>query len=293
MKQLSLNLKEASQRKNSISQEMRVLREQLEELTKKDGDSRGDQQKRENQRKIMLLKLEKDKKDVEEQILQEGQTREVVDSKIKEDIEKEQLIRQELTSKGERKVLLQRELEELEGAQGSEQHLAVFGAKIPQIELAIKRNASRFQQVPIGPVGAHVKLRGEAASNPDLARLVETELSRAQITSYLCNSDEDRRQLSRLLDDVYGTDRHKPRIFTSKFIHRPHNVIRPVVNHKDTNLLMDLLHIENPVVFNHLVDQKSIESVLVCKSRDTAKALMTRRENVPANVNYAVTHDFY
>ena len=129
MKQLGLNLKEETQRKNSVSQEMRVLREQLEELAKKDGDARGDQQKREHQRKIMLLKLEKDKKDVEEQILQEGQTREVVDSKIKEDIEKEQLIRQELASKGERKVLLQRELEELEGAQGSEQHLAVFGAK--------------------------------------------------------------------------------------------------------------------------------------------------------------------
>ena len=188
--------------------------------------------------------------------------------------------------------LIRRE-EKIEGASGSEQHLAVFGAKIPLIELAIKRNASRFQQVPIGPVGAHVKLRGEAASNPDLARLVETELSRAQITSYLCNSDEDRRQLSRLLDDVYGTDRHKPRIFTSKFIHRPHNVIRPAVSHNDTSLLMDLLHIENPVVFNHLVDQKSIESVLVCRSQDTAKALMTRRENVPANVNYAVTHDFY
>jgi len=293
MKQLNLNLKQETQQKNSVSQEMRVLREQLEELNKGDADGKDEQQKREQQRKIILLKLERDKKDVEDQILQEGQTRELVDSKIKQDTEKELLIRQELSSKGERKALLQQELEELEGAQGSEQHLAVFGAKIPLVELAIKRNASRFQQVPIGPVGAHVKLRGEAASNPDLARLVETELSRAQITAYLCNSDEDRRQLSRLLDDVYGTDRHKPRIFTSRFIHRPHNVVRPVVNHKDTSLLMDLLHIENPVVFNHLVDQKSIESVLVCRSQDTAKALMTRRENVPANVNYAVTHDFY
>ena len=48
------------------------------------------------------------------------------------------MIRQELASKGERQILLRRELEELEGAQGSEQHLAVFGAKIPLIELAIK-----------------------------------------------------------------------------------------------------------------------------------------------------------
>jgi len=293
MKQLSLNLKEETQHKNSVNQEIRLLTEQLEELNKNDGDGREDQQRKEQQRKLILLKLERDKKELEDQIMQEGQTRELVDSKMKQDSEKEQLIKQELVSKRERQTLLQKELKELEGAQGSEQHLAVFGAKIPLVELAIKRNAARFQHVPIGPVGSHVKLRGDAASNPDLARLVETELSRAQITSYLCNSDEDRRQLSRLLDDVYGTDRHKPRIFTSKFIYRPHNVVRPVVSHKDTSLLLDLLHIENPVVFNHLVDQKSIESVLVCRSQDTAKALMTRRENVPANVNYAVTHDFY
>ena len=58
-------------------------------------------------------------------------------------------------------------------------------------------------------------------------------------------------------------------------------------------VLLDYLQIENPVVFNHLVDQKSIESVIVCRTQDSAKALMTRREYVPANVSYAITHDFY
>ena len=83
--------------------------------------------------------------------------------------------------------------------------------------------------------------------------------------AYLCDNDDDRRQLSKLSDDVYGTDRQKPRIFTSKFIYTKHKVVVPVVSKKDCAVFMNLLHIENPVVFNHLVDQKSIEAVLVCR----------------------------
>lgn len=40
------------------------------------------------------------------------------------------------------------------------------------------------------------------------------------------------------------------------------------------------------------MDQKSIESILVCSSQDVAKSLTTRRENVPANVSYVLSHDF-
>ena len=40
------------------------------------------------------------------------------------------------------------------------------------------------------------------------------------------------------------------------------------------------------------MDQKSIESILVCPSQDVAKSLTTRRENVPANVSYVLSHDF-
>ena len=43
---------------------------------------------------------------------------------------------------------------------------------------------------------------GEAASNPDLGRLVETELSRAQLTAYLTNDDSDR-YVPHLLRDIY------------------------------------------------------------------------------------------
>ena len=128
--------------------------------------------------------------------------------------------------KKERQGILRREIEDLKGQ--TEQHLAVFGNKIPHVDRRIKASQHQFRTVPIGPVGQYVKLRGEAGSNPELARLIETELSRTHVTAYLCNDDQDRRVLSRILDEVYGSDRAKPKIFTSRFIQRPHNVVRPV-----------------------------------------------------------------
>ena len=61
----------------------------------------------------------------------------------------------------QRWTLSRREIEELEGA--SEQHLAVFGPKIPLVDKAIKRYIGRFKKPPIGPVGAFVKLKGKAS----------------------------------------------------------------------------------------------------------------------------------
>ena len=292
-KQNNTNLRQESQNKDRLSQQVRVLKEQLAEVERREGELLSMQEKRKLERKVILKQLENDKKRAEEQINKEGSTRETIDEKLREDLENAKAIRQELSSKREREKVLQQELQELQGAQGGEKRLAVFGAKIPALELEIKRNSGKFLKMPVGPVGSHLKLAGQAATNPEVGRLVETELGRAQLTSYLCDSDQDRRQLSLILDNVYGQDRNKPKIFTSKFLSRPHNVIKPVISVKNVVLLMDLLHIEDPVIFNHLVDQKSIESILVCQTQDVAKSLTTRRENVPANVSYVLSHSFH
>jgi len=287
LKELNGSLKKETNNKNSLVQEIRVLQDQLEFLAEK--EKKGESVKKVEQRKFVLHKLEVDRKTLEERINQEGVTREAQDQWIKQDQEKEALVDKEIRNKKERKTLLQRELDELQGAQ--EQHLAVFGAKIPLVDRAIKRSLNQFRKPPVGPVGAYVKLTGEAATNPELGRLVETELSRAQLTAYLTNDDHDRRALMRVLDEVYGGDtRNKPRIFTSKFFCAQHQVRRPRC---DQPVLLDYIMIDSPVVFNHLVDQKSIESILVCRTQDIAKSLMTHKAHVPEGVSYTITHDFY
>ena len=132
-----------------------------------------------------------------------------------------------------------------------------------------------------------------------------------QLTAYLCHSDADRRELVKIMDEIYGQvalkilptssliltsqagRNNKPRIFTSKFLDRRHNVSKPHSLPAQTACLMDYLQIDETQVFNHLVDQKSIESVLVCRTQAVAKSLMTRKQNVPQNASYAITLDFY
>lgn len=144
--------------------------------------------------------------------------------------------------------------------------------------------------MPIGPVGQYVKLEGDAGVNGQLGKLIETELTRSILTAYLTDNDEDRRELTRIMDKVFGNDkRGKPRIFTSRFIGRRHeNLTRP-----DLRVVLDYLKIEDNNVFNHLVDQKNIEMILVCKTQEEAKRLMSRVNDVPKNVQYTITYDMY
>merc|ERR1712129_31247 len=50
---------------------------------------------------------------------------------------------------------------------------------------------------------------------------------------------------------------------------------------------------EATVIFNHLVDQKSIESVVVCRDQAEAKKIATYADSVPRNMSYVITEDCY
>ena len=248
LKQMNANLRMETQNKNKLSQEVRILREQLEEVERKEGEEFSRQEKRKLERKVILKKLESDKRGAEAEINQTGKARERIEEKLKVEEGTESQLRKELSGKRDRQKILKAELDDLQRTQGAQQRLAVFGAKIPALELELERSRAVFKVMPVGPVGAHVKLTGEAATNPEVGRLLETELTRAGLTAYLCDSDHDRRELSAILNRVYGGDKTKPRIFTSKFLNTRHNVTRPFISGNNVVLLMDLLHIDNPVV---------------------------------------------
>ena len=172
LKALNAGIRQENQHKNTLSAELRVLREQLEAVTKVDGEEFSRQEKRKLERKLIVKKLESDKRNIEESIEQEGKVRERVEGKLKEDQEKERAIRKELGHKRDREKLLRQELRELQSTETSDQQLAVFGAKVPMLAKSIKRNAAKFTKLPIGPVGAHLRLTGEASTDQDVARLV-------------------------------------------------------------------------------------------------------------------------
>lgn len=187
---------------------------------------------------------------------------------------------------------LQKELEAIE--KSGNRQLAIIDPMAPKVAERIRDAARRqmFGVCPIGPVGSFIKLSSSATSNNNLPKLLETEIGANILRSYLCNDDGDRKTLWEIFDQVYG-GKKKPQIFTSRFLKSRHNVNK-VANHQT---VMDFLEFvgspsEQTVVFNHLVDQKSIESVVVAKSQDEAKKLCTYIQNVPKNLNYCITLDF-
>ena len=59
----------------------------------------------------------------------------------------------------------------------------------------IKRNGQRFSKPPLGPVGKYVKLVGGAANDRDLCDLIESDLGRGMLRSFVVNTTEDQREL--------------------------------------------------------------------------------------------------
>ena len=134
-------LKDSCKQSKLNIEEQSVSGEQLEGLRREDGDGMEDQQKKEQGRKIILLKLERDKIEIEDRIMQEEQARDCADSMIRQDEEKELLLIKELASKGERHILLRQELEE---AQASDDRRAVAGVEMPRIEALQGSGMLRF-----------------------------------------------------------------------------------------------------------------------------------------------------
>ena len=69
----------------------------------------------------------------------------------------------------------------------------VFGVEFENLMADIERNVTKFSAPPVGPVGRHVKLVGEAARDRDLCDLIESDLGRARLRTFVVNTMDDQR----------------------------------------------------------------------------------------------------
>jgi chromosome segregation ATPase len=196
----------------------------------------------------------------------------------------------EFEVKGQEQVIsrLQQERKELEGKTRNKQDDR--GIKIDE---CIRSRRGDFRRQPIGPVGRHVRVDGDA----NLVDLVEAELIPKMLWAYLVHDDHDRRLMASILDKYYGGTEKRPMIFTSKFLPEKHAVKRLQLIGSSRDLL-DVLQlrgseIEQTVVFNFLVDQRSVESVAISKTQVTAAQLCTHITDVPRGLTNCITLDWY
>ena len=159
--------------------------------------------------------------------------------------------------------------------------IAAFGAQMPKIVEEI-RKCRGFTKAPIGPLGAHINM--VEGSDDKLARAVEGELG-GLVSSFLCDNSADQRTLYNLFQKMQL--RSIPPIFTCKFTNMKHNIAASKVQHERHCTLIDYVDIADANVFNRVIDSCSLERVLFIPTEAEAQALLSSVNTVPRNLLHA------
>ncbi|CAJ1078421.1 structural maintenance of chromosomes protein 6 [Xyrichtys novacula] len=176
-----------------------------------------------------------------------------------------------------------RNLQTLESSRSN--RLRRFGDCMPALLSAIQEAHKRgkFKQRPRGPLGYLISLK-----DPELALAVEVCL-KGLLQAFTCDNYEDERVLQGLMAKVFTAAR-RPAIITSTFLPQVHDTRKRAVNHPEYPSMLQALEIEDPVVANCLIDQRSIESILLIKNRTEARRVM-QGKNPPQNCTQAFSKD--
>ncbi|KAI5620328.1 structural maintenance of chromosomes protein 6, partial [Silurus asotus] len=121
--------------------------------------------------------------------------------------------------------------------------------------------------------------------DPDLALAVESCL-KSLMLAFCCDNYSDEKLLQKLM--IQNPQRQRPQIIVSQFSDMPYDISRRAVNHPKYPSVLQVLHIENPVVTNCLIDMRGIETILLIKSNKDARTVM-QEGRPPLNCKEAFT----
>ncbi|KAK9744455.1 AAA domain [Popillia japonica] len=162
--------------------------------------------------------------------------------------------------------------------------LIVYGRDMPEIVNAIHRNEKRFIHLPRGPLGAFINIRDKKW---DVA--IEGYIGTGLLRSFTVDNKKDNAVLMEIFNR-HCTSGQKPMVITSKFYNRVHDIASNLVRaDRDCISLYDAIDIKDPVVANCLIDQMSIESILLIPSTERAIELLSDQNRVPRNCSQGVT----
>lgn len=277
------SLAELKRRKESLVSEAQALSEEIEKM--RSGEGRAEYEQRHKRRQEEMNRTEQEVAALNAQVetssnhlrhLQANQ-RDLDNHvmQLKGDLQKER-----------GKVLnTTNNLKELK--QGGQSKLAAFGNYMPRLVEEIKKS-KKFKKQPIGPLGAHINIIEN--TDQELARAVEHEVS-GLLTSFLCDNSNDQRELFNLFGRL-GV-KSKPIVFTCPFTPRRHDIARDSVYSDQYPTLINCLDIQDPNVFNRVVDSCSLERILYIPTTSEAQTLLDGRVTPPANLNYATVANSY
>ncbi|XP_017277077.1 structural maintenance of chromosomes protein 6 [Kryptolebias marmoratus] len=158
-----------------------------------------------------------------------------------------------------------------------------FGDFVPDLMAAIDEAyaAGQFLKRPVGPIGACISLK-----DPSLAVAVECCL-RSFMKAFCCDNYKDESILQELMGRFYPKG-NRPQIIVSQFSDKLYNVYGRKVHHPDYPAVLDTITATSPIIINCLIDMRGIETILVIKEKNKARAVM-QRGRPPKNCREAFT----
>jgi len=170
------------------------------------------------------------------------------------------------------------ERERVEAEQIAKNSLNRFGSGTANIIQLLEQKARMFKKKPIGPIGLFVKVRDNKWTNA-----VEYNL-RNVLRGYICDNAEDRKKLEQLISEMKIP---MPNISVVRYSEQKVDTRRYEPDPKFLTVCR-MLKIDNPTVFNFLIDKANMENTLLIENDNEARKLMNSN-HPPENVKVTVT----
>lgn len=165
---------------------------------------------------------------------------------------------------------------------GGNNPVAVYGEAVMGVVREIQRQKKRFREVPVGPIGLHVKVKDGAQ---EWAGPVENAIA-GMLSGFIVTSHEDRRVLQDVMRNVRQADNLSVYTVTPGL---PRHVLQTsrgsnVLNGVPFHMVADCVAVDNDYVWNCLVDWAKMDGSAVTQTTAGAKQMAGSQGRFPAPI---------
>ncbi|XP_022097064.1 structural maintenance of chromosomes protein 6-like [Acanthaster planci] len=166
---------------------------------------------------------------------------------------------------------------------GRKDRLKLYGDFMPNLLNEINKASQRcmFHQKPKGPIGNLLKLK-----DPRWAIGIEACLKQL-LYKFCCHNYHDMNILNQLIARFVPDKKRRPGIIVSAFQGQRYDISQGAVRCEEYPSLLDMIDIEDPTIYNCLIDQRGVEGILLVESSQDARNLL--RLQTPHNCREAFT----
>ena len=272
---LHLEERDAHGRLKNAKNETKSLEEKITQEEQRLGESEGPQRATKDSE---LADAREREKRCNEQVEEISQQLPSLQTQAKEAQDRHRQIHQAAEQKRKEVVNRQKGIQDLRGSTGSP--LDGYDREMRQLVESIAKDTS-FARKPIGPIGAHIRLK-----KPEWSKILEKTFGEA-LNAFVVTSKQDQTRLNQLIRQVRL--RKPPPIYIAYGGRIDTAAQEPDEEHET---ILKVLEFDDELVRSQMIINYQIEKIILVKERSEAMRIMTDGNRAPRNVSACICfHD--